>query len=65
MLKRVVFGILGILTALVIFYAEMETSFSHFLENRKLLIAFAIVSIASSYAYFFIHKVLQHPQSDD
>jgi hypothetical protein len=64
-MKKLMFAILGILTALVIFHSDITNSFAHFLNNVRLLLSFSIVALTSAYAYFFIHKVLHQEQSDE
>lgn len=64
-MKKLMFALLGILTAFVIFHSDISDSFVQFLRNARLLISFSIVALTSAYAYFFIHKVLHHHQSDE
>ena len=64
-MKKLLFALLGILTSLVIFHSDISDSIEQFLRNARLLLSFSIVALTSAYAYFFIHKVLQHRQSDE
>ncbi len=58
-MKTFVYLILGLITAIIVYFTDLSVSLNDFTSSSKNLLSFSIVTLISGYAFYFIHETFQ------
>jgi len=58
-MKTFIYIILGLITAIIVYFTDLSVSLNDFTSGNKNLLSFSIVALISGYAFYFIHDTFQ------